>query len=49
MKWGLAIISMGGTLVMISQLPPTRDYLIMLGLLLMTIGFLIFSKGKKEL
>lgn len=48
MKWGLAIISMGGVFVMMSQLTPPGYPLIVTGVSFMVIGLTIFLKGRKK-
>lgn len=44
-QWGLAMVSVGGVLVMVSQLPPIRPSLIAAGVSFMVIGFLIYKKA----
>ncbi|MFI3174119.1 MAG: hypothetical protein R3Y53_02815 [Bacillota bacterium] len=47
MQWGLALVSFGGVLVMMSQLPPERTDLIVTGISLMIVGGIVYRKGKK--
>ncbi len=47
MQWGLALMSFGGVLVMMSQLPPERSDFIVSGLSLMIVGYMMYRKGKK--